>query len=268
MGDLKCAVCREPWDAHGVLKDGTGDMKAWEVALFLKGAGCPCCQGEKPEGVDSDESFAQFGSSLLCNGYDDFGHCDAILDMPTKPPAWVEPNHLSRLLWQCESCQVKVLESLDLPSEIDISWKEFFSPHAYSTQRQIEVDIECMDDEEIRTGQQFEEFGDKVFCPHCVISCARCDAHIFRYSSQLCDDTYDTGNSFHMDMWDEVVCCDCLEQSCMHCQGSIEDGTCECCYCENCYADGIDKSEWCETCRECENCCTCEKVEVETESTG
>ena len=50
--NLTCAICGEPWDAHGVKTDGTGEMKGWEAELFLKGAGCPGCEGETPEGID------------------------------------------------------------------------------------------------------------------------------------------------------------------------------------------------------------------------
>lgn len=38
--DIKCAKCREPWDAYGVRN---GDMEPDEARKFLAGKGCPCC---------------------------------------------------------------------------------------------------------------------------------------------------------------------------------------------------------------------------------
>ena len=38
--DIRCAQCREPWDAYGVRH---GDMEPGEATQFLKGEGCPCC---------------------------------------------------------------------------------------------------------------------------------------------------------------------------------------------------------------------------------
>lgn len=40
MGDIRCAVCNEPWDSYGVRN---GDMEPEDADKFLRGKGCPSC---------------------------------------------------------------------------------------------------------------------------------------------------------------------------------------------------------------------------------
>tara|TARA_R110002072_G_scaffold108282_1_gene235164 strand:- start:211 stop:489 length:279 start_codon:yes stop_codon:yes gene_type:complete len=55
--DVDCAVCGEPWNAWSIMQaehHDSGDMTQAEAKLFRKGAGCPCCEGIAPEGVDPE----------------------------------------------------------------------------------------------------------------------------------------------------------------------------------------------------------------------
>jgi len=58
MGDIRCRVCGEPWDAYGVRHHE--DMTPKEAKAFLMGLGCPCCKGVRPEDYDPDEEFMNF----------------------------------------------------------------------------------------------------------------------------------------------------------------------------------------------------------------
>lgn len=64
MGDIYCAVCGEPWESYGV---NHGDMTPEERIIFLDGKGCPCCKGERPEGINQEEACNRFLSSLFDN---------------------------------------------------------------------------------------------------------------------------------------------------------------------------------------------------------
>lgn len=61
MADIKCRICGEPWDSYGIYH---GDMTVREKDVFLKGKGCPCCKGVKPEGKDKDDLTLEFLESL------------------------------------------------------------------------------------------------------------------------------------------------------------------------------------------------------------
>ena len=58
MGDIRCAICGEPWDAYGVFH---GDMTAEESKRFLKGLGCPCCPKDKPKVQTIENRIRQLG---------------------------------------------------------------------------------------------------------------------------------------------------------------------------------------------------------------
>ena len=104
--DLSCAVCGEPWDAYGVRH---GDMLKWESELFLKGAGCPCCEGDEPEGQTEDERLDILRDRLLINPDEDgdldlFSRIgDGVMD-PGRPK-WERPE--DEVLWECCDCGVK-----------------------------------------------------------------------------------------------------------------------------------------------------------------
>ena len=90
--DLSCAVCGEPWDAYGVRH---GDMCKWEGKLFLKGAGCPCCEGYEPEGQTEDERLDILRDRLLINPDED-GDLDLLSRigegvMDPGRPKWERP---------------------------------------------------------------------------------------------------------------------------------------------------------------------------------
>ena len=61
MGDILCRVCGEPWDAYGVRH---GDMEPGEAKRFLRGQGCPRCNGKKPEEISEAQDLERLEGFL------------------------------------------------------------------------------------------------------------------------------------------------------------------------------------------------------------
>ena len=55
MTQIQCRICQEPYDCTGGLHYTHTDLNAWEFEQFIKGYGCPCCQGELDYEVTEDE---------------------------------------------------------------------------------------------------------------------------------------------------------------------------------------------------------------------
>ncbi len=114
--DVKCVVCGEPWDFLGVTGSlkGCGDMAYWEAVLFQRGAGCPSCAGERPDG-DVGAEFQRL--SDFDNGDEDpairIGQREDV-EAGTKPE-WKRPK--DTLLWECGDCGHKVFRSADYPPD-------------------------------------------------------------------------------------------------------------------------------------------------------
>lgn len=111
MADILCAICREPWDGYGVEH---GDMLPWEAVLFKKGAGCPCCEGESPEGVTLDAAReAQARSIIFDAGTDDPPAYESMntlgLDAPRVP--WERPE--DSIVHSCQSCGAEIRRNID-----------------------------------------------------------------------------------------------------------------------------------------------------------
>ncbi len=150
-------------------------MLPWEADLFLKGAGCPSCQGKAPDGAD----FAfEHAHSLIFNGFDDYGHHDAGMEaaseQATARPVWAMPD--PKLKWKCAACGVKVWEH---PGD-----GEYYDPGVlYTTdgiktaRNQREYDYIIDDDQEPTM------VGDQAFCSVCVVSCEGegCEKKVFSW---------------------------------------------------------------------------------------
>ncbi len=161
MADLRCAVCGEPYDAHGVRKDGQGDMFGWQADLFLKGAGCPSCEGEVDD--RDPKAFETFSSALLCNGLDDYGHTTALATLPDKAPKWQKPP--DALVWECAGCRVKVTKDAD------------YGDLTATGGRQGNWDYRDEEDPDFQP-RVVEGLDDKKFCHHCCTKCEDCSVPV------------------------------------------------------------------------------------------
>ena len=47
--DIYCRVCGEPWSSYS-------DMEPHEWHNFIRGLGCPCCGGKRPEDLPKEIS--------------------------------------------------------------------------------------------------------------------------------------------------------------------------------------------------------------------
>jgi len=189
MPDLICSVCGEPWDASGVRTDGSGDMEAWEAVLFLKGAGCPSCEGQPPdEPVDFEDAHM---SSRLLHGYDDYGHFDIMPEGPSNVE-WRKPE--PKLIATCHTCGRKLWEDA-------------------SRERYAEPDYRWEDASDIDTWERHPEHKEQIYCPSCWCCCNDCAESVFPD-----EDLYDGGA---VNIEGNAYCAGCYEQNwatCSECE--------------------------------------------------
>lgn len=218
MSDIRCVVCGEPWDAYGI---SHGDMLAWEADLFRKGAGCPCCKGERPE-----EPF-EFQTLADCeNGDGDPMERIIAKDAADShnPPKWEEPE--SPVLWVCDACGVEVFrdiseeyyngtkkEGVKLRYRIPPTAKcaKWYSSHTFYN-----------DPDE--TPAHIFENGTRV-CEYCLDHCAGCGAAVSKTLET--DDVYDDGWCGTPEgYYPSVYCIDCVETTCGECGYFPDDCIC------------------------------------------
>lgn len=225
MADIKCAICGEPWDAYGARH---GDMAPWEFQLFKKGAGCPCCKGTAPAGVDATEAHLR---SIIIDGGTDDPHAFALVNNPDAPrPKWERPA--DKVLFECAGCGSKLVHDIDHPDtpenhDIAREWK--LVPEVSRIYYYKAKDWPTDPDE-------LPEIEKQKYCPPCATTCGECGTPIFTsHESQtgnvLFGDTYDPGASFQnpRDPYHgKSICITCLEAipTCGECGEVDDDGTC------------------------------------------
>lgn len=200
--NINCVVCGEPWDSYGVRH---GDMAKWEAECFLKGAGCPSCEGETPEGVDASEvAYESAKAEVFCPGDDTGDVAEAFIAIAegAERPKWERPE--DEIVFSCAGCDARLRRNRD---DENLYWtgqgpRKFYR-HDWGTE-----DFEGF------------EIGEEKFCPGCAGHCSECVANVFFSNTSitgtvLYGDTYDPGASFeHPQDWGKTVCYSCYENSC------------------------------------------------------
>ncbi|HIK62248.1 MAG TPA: hypothetical protein EYF98_16345 [Planctomycetes bacterium] len=229
MSDLTCVVCGEPWDAWGVRH---GDMLRWHASLFLKGAGCPSCEGVSPypkhgpmenlAGLEHPEE-AFLRDRILINPDRDGSHellvrVEQDGSNDNRPP-WVIPQLLP--LWQCSGCSVRVVYDFesDYPDgQVDgvvnnnLMWSGGDMTH-YGGFRSY-----TYGEHHSHEGPTTESHGvvaNEDYCPGCVELCPDCTQTWIFTRSDMVEDVYDEGGSFLIDgdtNRARSVCLACLEE--------------------------------------------------------
>lgn len=224
--DILCVVCGEPWDAWGV---NHGDMAKWESELFKAGAGCPCCEGNPPNGKQwepkkfSDIENGDDDPVLRINAHEDFSD--------GKAPKWEKPK--PKIFWECDGCGVRVIGDPEfceghedyLQYETRYGTLAFnceYGSHRFHTL----VDVE-------KTPHHTFEDGTKV-CPFCYAECEGCGEPLalnVEAADVYTDVHYVDSDCYHLDPY----CYDCFASLCEKCEKMPEDCTC----CGEC-----GESEW------------------------
>jgi len=210
MPDLSCAICGEPWDAYGVRH---GDMLKWESALFLKGAGCPSCEGQRPEHMTDDDELDVLRDRLLINP-DESGDPDLIerLTSGEAPPPWERPEPEAE--WTCACCGVMLAIDPDdgEPCWVGDNRVHYWSGHAYSYPDYPEAE----DASDWTEGGR--EIAGEVYCPGCSTTCRECDKPIFegpaldQCQHDSCQEGANLGNpTSHMAR--DALCYDCFVEA-------------------------------------------------------
>ncbi len=223
MSDIHCAICSEPWDSYGVRH---GDMLPWEADLFSKGAGCPCCKGERDR-ASADPEAAEalhLRDALDTEDPHAFDRVNATLAGAETPiPAWERPPDENVRGW-CACGNVCLMRSAD---DGELRWETARKVGADAHWRlerdhapEEWVDAEALDGDTDNEG---------AWCPRCVARCGRCRELV------SATETYpEPGDEYHS----PGICMGCLEQipTCGQCGGSTENdewtgsnGDCEWC---------------------------------------
>ena len=86
MTDLICRVCGEGWDSTGGLHYSHSDLTWWQYEQLVHGVGCPCCAGERPEGLDPETRASYYNRWLDSIHYLSEGMC--FPEQELEPPTW------------------------------------------------------------------------------------------------------------------------------------------------------------------------------------
>jgi len=214
MADVKCAVCREPWDYWGARH---GDMKWWEFDLFRKGAGCPCCQGVRPNGEDHMEDHLK---SVVFGGVDEPDLFERLYDadLGVEAPEWKEPE--PKKLWTCDGCGVSAIISNEAPydgakisdNDIWLEWHGGSKVHYSCGGRPYNYGSVATDDPDREPPYELEG---KSYCPGCASGCAKCGETLLTAGHFIFCDIYDAGNPFPNpdNPFRGSLCLDCYEEA-------------------------------------------------------
>jgi hypothetical protein len=200
MSSVKCRICRETWNLWGA---NHGDMAGWELDLFKKGAGCPCCKGVLDEG--EEDHLEDHLHSVVFDGCEDPDSFEMLHELnPDKKIPWIEPE--PQVAWECAGCGMKVCWNNERPydgdklseDEVWLYWKGKDS-YRINDKPSLETDY---------------IIKEKKYCPNCATTCAECGKTVFIEYELHVDDAYDEGASWSHPgnpMWGSV-CLTCLEE--------------------------------------------------------
>ena len=145
MADVLCMQCGEPYEAFGPFG---ADMLKWEAELFLKGAGCPCCEGD---GDFITNAMSAAGYAVVHTP----DRAERMLYMASgeyTPPEWKEPPN--ELIEACDLCSLELHEDADDGELIWHNWgtkpdnvrpsKEYFRPWCSFASVCHDCQIECV----------------------------------------------------------------------------------------------------------------------------
>lgn len=226
--DTLCGVCAEPWDAWGV---ANGDMTPWEARLFLRGVGCPSCEGHQPQGVDRRLALFNGASSLIGRGFDDWEQAAAVEagTYGETGETWTRPA--PEVLWTCAVCEVSLCVDPDFDRKTapDLAYIWHGGKHihysyggGYSYGLLMSHEDPCGDPVH---GPVL--VGGTPCCPGCATTCDHCCKDIYADSSRV--DIYEEGGSVAIQegMTVTEICGECLEVACLECVSPPGDCICD-----------------------------------------
>jgi hypothetical protein len=102
MSQIICRICGEPYDVTGGLHYSHSDMPSFQFEQFIRGRGCPCCQGEA-EATEEQKSARTWAWCRSVHSASDetepFPHFAEIIDQPWTTGLWKEdPPSIIELL--------------------------------------------------------------------------------------------------------------------------------------------------------------------------
>lgn len=218
MSDVHCKVCGEPYDEYGLHH---GDMLAWETDAFLKGLGCPCCQGIPKRHEDGILHRRLRMELEQMNAAIDLNAPALMPDVEAPKGKWEEPDPM--VIGTCHLCG----KDIEVPqNEIYYDgrgkkkYSQYFNPQKY---------------------------GENIYCDSCFHKLETCD---------FCGKKFEPDDTRYSQDLYEVICNDCDENGeitcCEECGQEVHSSDCKrglngSFYCECCFDSKYSKCEKCET---------------------
>lgn len=217
--DIKCVICGEPYEAWGV---NHGDMTYWEANLFRKGAGCPSCEGDPPNGkVFEPESIFD-----VDNGDEDPQErlIASEAALAGKAPKWERPE--PEEIWACACCGHRVVRDIDAYPDGLIDYDKaplMYAPRKVQPKKDGPQWYRVWIKLEDREVEEPTLIGEHKICEVCVSHCDDCGAAV---CDEIADgDPYNPGwSTLKPGSYNDVLCIACYEKYCSKC----ESDECEC----------------------------------------
>jgi hypothetical protein len=203
---IPCASCGEEYEGIFI------DMLPWQKSLFLKGAGCPCCESL---GDGTIELMSAHIRARVIGGLGPEIEPDEIEEMfLVKRPEWREPDPTPIEGCKCAGCNVSVAMH---PEDNEPVWFGGDSVHHYrGGTREYGGWCHHEDATTFATAESWRVVGDDTYCPGCVGRCCECnEVYIFTGASDQADDPYSLGYGFPHpgNPLRGSVCVHCYEES-------------------------------------------------------
>lgn len=195
MADIHCRVCGEPWEVYHLKHDAP----AWVYSLVLAGAGCESCEGEAPQGADTDAIAYRSDLSLVIDSPIDTDPLQARNAMSGEaPPPWKRPE--DPLVWECEGgstpCKVRVYRDLDWKEGSAYAFQVRTGDLPYNAQHNLGVHRE---DQFPTLESALEEISvNGTHCRLCAFKCRDCSQVLIEgesFSAPPPDDPYHSTDS-------------------------------------------------------------------------
>ncbi len=270
MSDIYCSVCGFAWEQYGLHHE----MTSWQIDLFYKHAGCPECEGDKPDHVNTEDLLERIARHEIFDGSERSDYASNLFAITDENrPRWIQPEDPT--LWECEGCHGKIKRNIDpnLGIYAELYWEHKQAQQMHHWPSELDELINGIDepadgwsvkhDAPITVPDELTIDG-VTYCPLCATACDECGEIVFA------EDTHSDPRNPYANI---SICTDCLYKlpTCGHCSECVADewgdstaacsgGLCEGCaircdgkdctecdgwkvdpekyYAEGCYADG------------------------------
>ncbi len=210
MTHIPCATCGEEYEGNYI------DMLPWQKSLFLRGAGCPCCEGLGDSTLELKDDHMR---ARIIGGLGPGTGPDEIEQIfMGQRPEWKRPDPTPIEGCKCAGCGVSVAIDPDDNEPVWFGGERVHYFEAYA--REYGGWHRHEDAAEFSDAAAWRVVGDNKYCPGCAEWCCECkEVCILTGASDQADDSESPGygaahpgNPF----WGSV-CMECYEKESEEC---------------------------------------------------